>query len=73
MSELLEAFQGTICSDCEHEPHGNEKCYDMDFNGTVWSNCRCKSTPQTFCFVLTPDEFANVSRIHDNRKIARAA
>lgn len=73
MDEELEIFKGKLC-DCSHPAHGNNKCYDMNFNGTVWSNCRCTKTSQDFCFILSPEDFQNVSRIYtDRRKFAKAA
>lgn len=69
---LDEAIRGDFCS-CNHLAHGNGKCYEINFNGTVWSNCRCEKTNLEFCLVLTPAEFENVSKLQDDRRNRRAA
>lgn len=69
---LDEALRGEFC-ECNHPEHGNSKCYELDFNGTVYSACRCQRTNLEFCLVLTPMDFENVYRIPNNKRAVRRA
>lgn len=63
--DLNEKIRGRFCR-CSHEvtEHDtNGKCYGLDFNGSVYSCCRCVNMTEEFCFVLPPMEFDNVPRI----------
>ena len=44
VASLEDVISGEFCADCLH--HKSEfssgKCYGLDFNGTVYSSCRCR-------------------------------
>lgn len=46
---------GNYCSDCAHNKneHSIGKCYGLNFNGTVYSNCLCKKFINNFTIKAT--------------------
>jgi len=63
IAEMLES----ICI-CGHsvKDHKNDKCYELDFNGTIYSACCCtKFRERDFCIEISPMELEDVPRIQN--------
>lgn len=43
--EYQDIMNKKACSNCLHSAneHGEGKCYGLDYNGTVYSACKCKN------------------------------
>lgn len=43
--EYQDIMNKKACSNCLHsaKEHSNDKCFALDYNGTVWSSCRCRN------------------------------